>query len=218
MEPFMRITAIAAPLEQANIDSDMLIPVHFLRKPLTAGYGNFLFFNQRFDPGGNIRRDFILNQPPFSSARILVTGANFGCGSSREGAVFALLDFGIRAVIAPSFGPFLAANSVQNGLLPVVLSEEDVAHIRNQLQAAPGSTLTIDLPSQTVAGTDGHSYRFDIEPTQKEQLLLGLDDIDITNRFADQLAEFEKKLDHEVPWLSGDALKVLVRKIEHAQH
>lgn len=212
MEPFVRLTAIAAPLDQPNIDTDMLIPVHFLRKPLTAGYGNFLFFNQRFNADGTKKDDFVLDRPPFSSVRILVTGANFGCGSSREGAIYALLDFGIKVIISPSFGPFQMANSYQNGLLPVVLAEENAARIRKQLHAKPGSTLTIDLLSQTVTDSEERCYHFDIEPSRKEQLLLGLDDVDITNRFSKEIIEFERNLDHVTPWLAGNDLQVLVKR------
>ncbi|MCC7485698.1 MAG: 3-isopropylmalate dehydratase small subunit [Burkholderiales bacterium] len=212
MDPFVRLAAIAAPLDQPDINTDMLIPVHFLRKPRAAGYGGFLLHHQRFNPDGTVKSDFILNRPPYAEARILVTGANFGCGSSREGAVYALLDFGIRAVIASSFGPFQAANSYQNGLLPVVLREEDVARLRGKLHAKPGACLTVDLPSQTVLDPDGCRYRFDIEPSRKEQLLNGLDDIDITSRFAAETEEFERNRELALPWLKGEALRILVTR------
>ena len=121
MEPFTTLKAIAAPFDMADIDSDMLIPQRYLRKPLTVGYRNFLFYMHRFDDQGKEKPDFVLHQPAYRNAKIFVTGANFGCGSTREGAVYAVTDWGVRAIIAPSFGPFYAANCYQNGLLPVVL-------------------------------------------------------------------------------------------------
>ncbi|MBI3936905.1 MAG: 3-isopropylmalate dehydratase small subunit [Betaproteobacteria bacterium] len=202
MEPFVRITAIAAPLDRPDVDSDMLIPQRFLRRPLADGYRNFLFYNDRFDANGKEKPDFVLNREPYRRARILVTGANFGCGSAREGAVYAVVDFGIRAVIAPGFGPFYAGNSYQNGLLPVVLPDECVRELREQLHAAPGAEVTIDLPSQTVTGPDGRQYRFDIEPSRKERLLAGLDDIAVTERYAAELDAFERRHDAEMPWLA----------------
>lgn len=202
MEPFVRITAIAAPLDQPDVDSDLLIPQRFLRRPLADGYRNFLFYNDRFDADGKEKPDFVLNREPYRRARILVTGANFGCGSAREGAVYAVVDFGIRAVIAPSFGPFYASNAYQNGLLPVVLPEESIRELREQLHAAPGAEIAIDLPSQTVTGPDGRQYHLDIEPSRKERLLHGLDDIAVTGRYAAELDAFERRHDAEMPWLA----------------
>ena len=210
MEPINRITGIAAPLDRPDIDTDMLIPQRFLRKPLTVGYRNFLFYTDRFDAEGKEKPEFILNREPYRHATILVTGVNFGCGSTREGAVYAVTDFGVRAVIAPSFGPFYASNSYQNGLLPVVLPEPVVRELREQLHANPGAQITIDLPAQTVQAPDGRIHRFEIEPSRKERLLLGLDDIGVTERYADAMAAFEQRLDAEMPWLSGANLKPLV--------
>ncbi|MCW5574900.1 MAG: 3-isopropylmalate dehydratase small subunit [Burkholderiales bacterium] len=212
MESFVRLTAIAAPLDQPDIDTDMLIPQRFLRKPLTVGYRNFMFFNDRFDAEGKEKPDFILNREPYRSAKILVTGANFGCGSTREGAVYAVVDFGIRAIVASSFGAFYASNCYQNGLLPVVLLEETVAALRAQLHALPGVELTIDLPDQVVIDTKGRGHRFEIEPSRKERMLQGLDDIRITERYSGAMEEFESRLDAEMPWLSGKPLQALVRR------
>ena len=142
MEPFTRLTAVAVPFDTPDIDTDMIIPQRFLRKPLTVGYRNFLFFNDRFDAAGKEKPDFILHREPYKKARIFVTGTNFGCGSTREGAVYAVTDFGVRAVIAPSFGAFYASNSYQNGLLPVVLPDADVRKLREQLHAKPGAVST----------------------------------------------------------------------------
>jgi len=213
MQPFIRLTAIAAPIDEPDVDTDMLIPVQFLRRPLSAGYRNFLFFNQRFNADGTPRADFVLNREPYRRARILVTGANFGCGSAREGAVYAVLDFGIKAIIAPSFGAFYTSNSYQNGLLPVVLPDTAVRGLRAQMRASPGAELTIDLPSQTVIDSAGNEYRFEIERLRKEQLLNGLDDIGFTMRHAAEIAAFEERLAAEMPWLTGNALQPLVRKL-----
>ena len=211
MQPFTRLTAVAVPFDTPDIDTDMLIPQRFLRKPLTVGYRNFLFFNDRFDAAGNENPDFILCREPYKQARIFVTGANFGCGSTREGAVYAVTDFGVRAVIAPSFGAFYATNSYQNGLLPVVLLAADVRRLREQLHAKPGAEITIDLPSQTVTGPDGAQYAFEIEPSRKERMLQGLDDISITERYEDAMKEYESRLDAEMPWLAAKELEVLVQ-------
>ena len=212
MEPFTKLTAIAAPFDMADIDSDMLIPQRYLRKPLTVGYRNFLFYMHRFDDQGKEKPDFVLHQPAYRNAKIFVTGANFGCGSTREGAVYAVTDWGVRAIIAPSFGPFYAANCYQNGLLPVVLPDADVRKLREQLHAKPGAEITIDLPAQTVTGPDGATYKFDIEPSRKERMLNGLDDIGITERYAAQLEAYEKRVEAEMPWLASRELAELTQK------
>ncbi len=212
MEPFTRLTAVAAPFDTPDIDTDMIIPQRFLRKPLTVGYRNFLFFNDRFDAAGKEKPDFILHLEPYKKAGIFVTGPNFGCGSTREGAVYAVVDFGVRVVIAPSFGAFYASNSYQNGLLPVVLPEASVRKIREQLHAKPGAEITIDLPSQTVTGPDGAQYKFEIEPSRKERMLEGLDDISITGRYKDAIAAYERKIEAATPWLAAKELQVLVQK------
>ena len=212
MEPFTTLKAIAAPFDMADIDSDMLIPQRYLRKPLTVGYRNFLFYMHRFDDQGKEKPDFVLHQPAYRNAKIFVTGANFGCGSTREGAVYAVTDWGVRAIIAPSFGPFYAANCYQNGLLPVVLPDADVRKLREQLHAKPGAEITIDLPSQTVTGPDGATYKFDIEPSRKERMLNGLDDIGITERYAAQLEAYEKRVEAEMPWLASRELAELIQK------
>lgn len=211
MEPFTRLTAVAAPLDRDDIDTDMLIPQRFLRKPLTDGYRHFLFYNDRFDPSGQPRGDFILDREPYRQSRILVTGANFGCGSTREGAVYAVLDFGIRAVVAPSFGPFYASNSYQNGLLPVVLPDPVVRSLREALHAEPGMQLTIDLAEQTVAVPGGATHHFEIEAERKDRLLNGIDDIAATERYAAMRDEVERRLEAETPWNTGSRLEGLVR-------
>jgi len=212
MEPFTTLTAVAVPFDTPDIDTDMLIPQRFLRKPLTVGYRNFLFFNDRFDAEGKEKPDFILHRAPYKNAKIFVTGPNFGCGSTREGAVYAVTDWGVRAIIAPSFGAFYATNCYQNGLLPVVLPDADVKTLRAQLHAQPGAQLTIDLPAQTVTGPDGKRYKFDIEPSRKEKLLNGLDDISITERYEDAMKAYEAKLAAEMPWMAAKELENLVQK------
>jgi 3-isopropylmalate/(R)-2-methylmalate dehydratase small subunit len=202
MQPFVSLKALAAPYFQANVDTDKLIPHRFLRKPLSAGYRNFLFYNERFTPEGATKPDFVLNREPFTRAQILVTGANFGCGSTREGAVYALADFGIRCVIAPSFGDIFYANCLQNGLLPVMLSEEVVAKLAARIERAPGAEIAVDLAAQTVTGPDGDTHRFDIEGSRKNRMLKGLDDIGVTLEYVKDIEAFENQYHARLPWLA----------------
>ncbi|MBY0265022.1 MAG: 3-isopropylmalate dehydratase small subunit [Burkholderiales bacterium] len=204
MTPFTTLTAIAAPIEMANIDTDRVIPVRFLRKLRSdkAGYETYLFHDMRFDNDGREKSDFVLNQGPYRKAGILVAGANFGCGSSREGAVYALLDYGIRAVIAPSFGDIHYANELQNGMLPVTLPEEICRGLRDQLRAKPGATLSIDLPAQTVTDTEGTAHPFTIDPVYKERLLKGLDDIGLVLENRTGIERFEHDYHAARPWLA----------------
>ena len=204
MKPFTTLTAAAAPFDMANVDTDRIIPVRFLRKLRTAqaGYDPYLFHDMRFDGEGTEQPDFVLNQPAWRNAGILVAGANFGCGSSREGAVYALLDYGIRSVIAPSFGDIHYANELQNGMLPVTLPEEICRGLRDQLQSRPGATLTIDLPAQTVTDTRGDAHPFLIDPAYKERLLKGLDDIDLVLERLPAIEAFEQRHHTERPWLA----------------
>ncbi len=204
MKPFTTLTAVAAPIDMANIDTDRIIPVRFLRKLRNdkAGYDPYLFHDMRFDNEGRENPDFVLHRPAYRKAGILVAGANFGCGSSREGAVYALLDYGIRAVIAPSFGDIHYANELQNGMLPVTLPEEICRGLRNQLQAQPGAKLAIDLPAQTVTDTEGTAHPFMIDPVYKERLLKGLDDIGLVLENTPAIEAFETRYHGERPWLA----------------
>jgi 3-isopropylmalate/(R)-2-methylmalate dehydratase small subunit len=204
MKSFTTLTAVAAPIDMANIDTDRIIPVRFLRKLRNdkAGYDPYLFHDMRFDNEGRENPDFVLNRPAYRKAGILVAGANFGCGSSREGAVYALLDYGIRAVIAPSFGDIHYANELQNGMLPVTLPEEICRGLRNQLQAQPGAKLAIDLPAQTVTDTEGTAHPFMIDPVYKERLLKGLDDIGLVLENTPAIETFETRYHGERPWLA----------------
>lgn len=204
MRPFTKLTAVAAPLDMANVDTDKIIPARFLRKPrtATAGYDPYLFYDLRFDAEGRERPEFVLNQPAYRGAGILVAGANFGCGSSREGAVYALLDYGIRCVIAPSFGDIHYANELQNGMLPAILPEETCRMLRQQLRQKPGAQITVDLESQTVTAPDGAVHRFEIDPGAREKLLKGLDEVAQVLEHLPEIEAFEKRHHGEMPWLA----------------
>ena len=202
MQPFTTLSAIAAPLDMANIDTDKIIPARFLRKARGPGYDRLAFHDIRFDAAGNERPEFVLNQKPFRNAQILIAGANFGCGSSREAAVYVLYDFGIRSVIAPSFGDIHYGNELQNGMLPVVLPDATCQKLRRQLHDNPGAEIAIDLPAQTVTGPDGATYRFEIDATYKERLLKGLDDIGLVLQYEKEIATFERRLHRDLPWLA----------------
>src|SRR5215813_7505393 len=191
MEPFKPLQAIAAPLAMANIDTDQIIPARFLWRKRSEGWGHLLFNDLRFKDDGSPRPPFVLNRPAYRNARILVADRNFGCGSSREHAVWALYDYGIRAVVAPSFGDIFFNNCFQNGLLPVALNAERVVALRALLEQAPGSRLAIDLEAQMVVGPDGAIDRFEIDPFRKECLLAGMDNISFTLGHRDRIAEFE---------------------------
>ena len=202
MNPFTKLTAIAAPLEMANIDTDKIIPARFLRKLRGPGYEKLAFHDIRYDADGNDRPDFVLNQAPYRNAKILVAGANFGCGSSREAAVYVLYDYGIRSVIAPSFGDIHYGNELQNGMLPVVLPDATCRKLCQQLRDQPGAQIGIDLEAQMVTGPDGATYRFDIEPNHKERQLKGLDDIGLVMQNITEIEAFEKKHHAGLPWLA----------------
>jgi 3-isopropylmalate/(R)-2-methylmalate dehydratase small subunit len=201
MEAFSRIEAVAVPMRTPNIDTDQIIPARFLRKPRNEGCAQFLFHDVRFDESGDPRAGFPLNAPAWKDAKILVAGRNFGCGSSREYAVYALWDYGIRCVIASSFGDIFRSNALQNGLLPVVLPEAEVQALLDLLEASPGARLTVDLAAQTVAAPGGKFYRFEIDPYRKECLLLGVDEIGYTLALADEIAAYEKADAARSPWL-----------------
>lgn len=202
MSPFTKLTAIAAPIDLANVDTDKIIPARFLRKLRGPGYERLAFHDIRFDADGKETPDFVLNQAPYRNAKILVAGANFGCGSSREAAVYVLFDYGIRSVIAPSFGDIHYGNQLQNGMLPVMLSDEACQKLRRQLHDEPGAQITVDLESQIVTGPDDATYRFDIDPNYKERLLKGLDDIGLVMQNIKEIEAFEKRYHGEMPWLA----------------
>ena len=194
MGPFTRITAIAAPIDWPNVDTDRIIPARFLRKPQgSPGYDRFLFHDMRFEADGAEKPEFVLNQPAFRGARILVAADNFGCGSSREAAVWALAAYGVRVVIAPSLGDIFHQNCFKNGLLAAILPGDVVAGLRGALRARPGSTLAVDLDSQTVTAPEGAVHRFELDPFRKQMLLSGQDEIALTLGYEAQIAEFEAR-------------------------
>jgi len=201
MQPFTRLTAVAAPVDLPNIDTDRIVPARFLRKPKNPDCARFLFHDVRFNPDGSERPDFVLNQPAYRNARILVAAPNFGCGSSREMAVWALDAYGIRSVIAPSLGDIFHQNCFKNGLLPVLLPADVAADLRGQLHDRPGVTITIDLESQTVTAPDGTGHRFDIDPFRKQMLLTGQDEIALTLGYEGAIREFEARQKTEMAWL-----------------
>jgi 3-isopropylmalate/(R)-2-methylmalate dehydratase small subunit len=209
VERFVRLTAVAAPLDLPNVDTDRVIPARFLRNPRSAGYGQFCFHDMRVSPDGSEDPDFVLNRAAYRDAGILVAAENFGCGSSREGAVWALAGRGIRAVVAPSFGDIFYENCLRNGLLPVRLPAAAVAGLRETLHRMPGATVTIDLPAQTVTGPDGVAHGFDIDPFRKQALLEGLDDIGLTLRHAAAIDAFEQRQAAERPWAGAAGLSAL---------
>jgi len=201
MTPFVSETGVAAPVEGRNIDTDQIIPARFLKVDKEKGYGQFLFYDHRFDENRNERPQFVLNQPAFREARILVADVNFGCGSSREGAVYALQDYGVRAVIAPSFGDIFYNNCLKNGVVPVRLDETVTAELRATLAAGPERRVTVDLAELAVTLPGGAVHRFDIDPFWRECLMKGIDEIGLTQTYMPQIEEFEREYYAQMPWL-----------------
>jgi len=191
MNKFTKHKGLAAPLYQPNIDTDQIIPKQFLKRIERTGYGEFLFYDWRFNADGAPRRDFVLNDPKYKGASVLIAGANFGCGSSREHAPWSLTDYGFHAVIAPSFADIFNNNSLKNGLLPVVLSEAEVADLAEKAAGQENYELTIDLESQTVTDKQGFEARFEIDEFRKYCLLNGLDDIGLTLQSEAKISEYE---------------------------
>jgi 3-isopropylmalate/(R)-2-methylmalate dehydratase small subunit len=212
MKPFRLHTGLVAPLDRANVDTDAIIPKQFLKSIKRTGFGPNLFDEWRYldrgEPGmDNGRRprnpDFVLNQPRYAGASILLARRNFGCGSSREHAPWALADFGFRALVAPSYADIFFNNCYKNGILPIVLSDAEVDRLFAATAAFPGFTLTIDLEAQTVRSADGSlAYSFEVEPFRKHCLVNGLDDIGLTLQHADAIRAFEAKRLAEQPWLA----------------
>ena len=198
MEKFTRLSATAAILKRPNVDTDLIIPKQFLKNIERYGYGRHVFHDLRFKPDGTQDPDCPLNQPRYQGAGVLVSLENFGCGSSREHAAWALMDYGFKAVIAPSFGDIFKNNSLKNGLLLVELPPETVAGLIRLIEERPGFELNLDLYEQTVTGAEGFSAGFDIAPYTRELLLNGWDDISLTLRKEDRLAAFEAA--HNRPW------------------
>ena len=192
MDPFVRVTGVVAPLDRVNIDTDQIIPAVFLKRIERSGFEDCLFFAWRFNEDGSPKSEFVLNQPDYQNASVLVAGHNFGCGSSREHAPWALRDYGIRCVIAPSFADIFYNNCFKNGVLPLRMAEEDVRRIMDKAQGKPGVNLTVDLEGQRVWDEDEEiSIPFDIDADRRHNLLNGLDDIGLTLQFEDRIAQFE---------------------------
>jgi len=202
VQAFTRVTGVAVPIDLPNVDTDRVIPARFLRKPQgSAGYDRFLFHDVRFNADGSEKPEFVLNQAPYRSATIVVAAENFGCGSSREAAVWALMAYGIRVVIAPSLGDIFHQNCFKNGLLPVILAADVVAGLRRQLHARPGATLTADLESQTVSAPDGGAHHFETEAFARQMLLTGQDEIALTLGYDARIRDFEARHRAEMPWV-----------------
>jgi 3-isopropylmalate/(R)-2-methylmalate dehydratase small subunit len=201
MEPFTTLTGIAAPLDEANLDTNQLCPTRFNKVPKGPRFAQILLHDRRFNADGSEKPDYILNQEPYRRAVIAVAGRNFGVGSSRETAVFGLIGFGIRSVIAPNFGDIFFNNSLKNGLLPVRLPAATVETLMRQLIDRRGAELMVDLPEQTVTGPDGKVHRFEIEPLSKRRLIRGLDEIAHTQEYAGAIGRFEDSQRKSAPWL-----------------
>jgi 3-isopropylmalate/(R)-2-methylmalate dehydratase small subunit len=202
MDKFTTLTGVAAPLPIINVDTDMIIPKQFLKTIKRSGLGKNLFDEMRYDDKGNEIPDFVLNKPAYRNAKIIVSGDNFGCGSSREHAPWSLLDFGIRCIIAPSFADIFYNNCFKNGILPIRLPQEDVDKLMDDAERGENATITIDLEKQEIHGPDGGCITFDVEPFRKHCLLNGLDDIGLTLQKGDAINDFEAKRAASQPWLS----------------
>jgi 3-isopropylmalate/(R)-2-methylmalate dehydratase small subunit len=203
MQKFDRLTGVAAPLPLINVDTDMIIPKQFLKTIKRTGLGKNLFDEMRYTADGAEIPDFVLNRPAYRNAQIIVAGENFGCGSSREHAPWALLDFGIRCVIAPSFADIFYNNCFKNGILAIALPQAEVDKLMDDAERGANAILSVDLESQTITGPDGGSIAFEIDPHLKRCLLEGLDDIGLTLEKADAIAAFEAKRAVATPWLAG---------------
>ena len=201
MQKFTTLTGIAAHLPMINVDTDMIIPKQYLKTIKRTGLGKGLFAELRYDEQGAPLPDFVLHKPPYTQAKILITGENFGCGSSREHAPWALLDFGISCLVAPSFADIFYNNCLNNGLLPIVLDEAAVDRLFEEVFATPGYRLAIDLPAQTVTTPSGDAFPFAIDEFRKYCLLNGLDEIGLTLHHADEIRAYEAKRREQEPWL-----------------
>lgn len=192
MKPFTTLSGVAAPLDRVNVDTDQIIPKQFLKRIERTGFGPFCFFDWRYHDDGSLNSDFELNQPDYQAASILVAGRNFGCGSSREHAPWALEDMGIRAILAPSFADIFFNNCFKNGMLPVVLPESVIAELLARAKERPGYALTIDLENQVVSDQEGVIASFDVDPFRKDCLIRGLDDIGLTMEHEPDITKFER--------------------------
>lgn len=199
MEPFTTLTGVAAPLDRANVDTDQIIPKQFLKRIERTGFGPFCFFDWRYRDDGSPNPDFVLNQEGYLGASILIAGRNFGSGSSREHAPWALEDMGIKAILAPSYADIFFNNCFKNGMLPVVLPEETIRELIARATERPGYTLTVDLERQVVADQEGIVATFDVDPFRRDCLLNGLDDIGLTMKHAEAIDAFEASRRADLP-------------------
>ena len=203
MDKFTQLTGVAAPMPEINIDTDRIIPKNYPKTIKRTGLGTAAFAEVRYDENGKENPDFVLNKPAYRKAQILVTGENFGCGSSREHAPWALLDFGIRCVISPSFADIFYNNCFKNGILPIKLPQEDVDKLMDDAGRGANAVITVDLEKQEIRGPDGGVVKFDIDPFRKHCLLNGLDDIGLTLQHEKQISDYESRQNADKPWLAA---------------
>ena len=201
MEKFDKLTGVAAPLPMINVDTDMIIPKQFLKTIKRTGLGGALFHEMRTREDGSLNPDFVLNKPAYQKAQILVAGENFGCGSSREHAPWALLDFGIKCVIAPSFADIFYNNCFKNGILPIALPQEEIDKLLDDAERGANAVISVDLEAQEIRGPDGGMVKFEVDPFRKQCLLNGWDDIGLTMRTEDKIASFEQQQHIQQPWI-----------------
>jgi 3-isopropylmalate/(R)-2-methylmalate dehydratase small subunit len=201
MDKFNQLTGVAAPMPFINIDTDMIIPKQYLKTIKRTGLGSALFSEMRYKDDGSENPDFVLNKPAYRQAKIIVAGDNFGCGSSREHAPWALLDFGVRCVISTSFADIFYNNCFKNGILPIVVTPEQLALLMDDAERGSNATISVDLEAQTIKGPDGGTVHFDIDPARRQTLLEGLDDIAMTLKADPTISGFEAKMQNSRPWL-----------------
>jgi 3-isopropylmalate/(R)-2-methylmalate dehydratase small subunit len=203
MEKFTTLTAVAAPLQMINVDTDMVIPKQYLKTIKRSGLGKYLFQEMRYLDDGSENSDFVLNKPAYRETKILVAGDNFGCGSSREHAPWAIQDFGIRCILSTSFADIFFNNCFKNGILPIVLPQEDIDKLMDDAERGANAIVTVDLESQTITGPDGGEIKFEIDQFKKHCLLNGLDDIGLTMKKEQAISKFEAKRRAATPWLDA---------------
>jgi 3-isopropylmalate/(R)-2-methylmalate dehydratase small subunit len=201
MQPFTTLSGVAAPLPMVNVDTDMIIPKQFLKTTKRTGLGSALFFEMRTRPDGSENPNFVLNKPAYRNAKLLIAGANFGCGSSREHAPWALLDFGIRCVIAPSFADIFHNNCFKNGILPIALPQGEVDRLMEDASLGANAVISVDLEKQEVVRPNGSRIHFDVDPFRKQCLLNGWDDIGLTLRHEEDISDFESRRRATEPWV-----------------
>ena len=201
MDKFTKLTGVAAPLNRVNVDTDAIIPKQYMKAIKRTGMRAGLFYEWRTKADGTENPDFVLNKPAYKNAKVLVAGANFGCGSSREHAPWALLDFGVRCVISTSFADIFYNNCFKNGILPIVVTPEQLKLLMDDAERGSNATISVDLESQTIKGPDGGTIHFDIDPARRHVLLEGLDDIATTLKESAEIASYEGKIANQRPWI-----------------